>query len=244
MSIPRIIKKADNTILIERFPPIRRIEHLLVIATFVVLVITGFPQKFYEAAWAGRVLTWIGGLDNARLAHRIAGLVFCFHVILHVGVIVVGVLTSKMRLSLLPTSQDFRDVMGSLKYYFGYAPKAPKYPKFDYRQKFEYLGIVLGGFVMVLSGLALLYPAATVAWLPGQVIPAARVAHSNEALLALLVLTIWHVYGSHFSPEVFPMDKSIFTGFMTLEELEERHAREYERLVASGALPPSSHPKS
>jgi len=235
MERPRIIRRSDGVLLVERFSPLRRVEHLLTIVTFVVLVFTGFPQKFYDTAWAAWVLHALGGLDNERIVHRIAGLVFAFHALLHVLVIVVGILTTRIRLTLLPTPQDLRDVLASMAYYLGYRGKPPAYPKFDYRQKFEYLGIVLGGMVMILSGLTLLYPGAVASFLPGQVIPAARIAHSNEALLALLVLVVWHMYGSHLSPEVFPMDKSIFTGYMTAEELRERHALEYARLFPEEA---------
>lgn len=235
MSKTRILKKDDGTILVERFRPIRRLEHLVVFLTFVVLVVTGFPQKFYYTSGAAWVLRMLGGLDAARLVHRVAGVVFCLHLAVHLAVIVVGVLGKKMRLSLLPTSKDFHDVFDTLAYYLRRSDVKPVYDKFDYRQKFEYLGIVLGGMVMAFSGLALLYPSIVVSFLPGQVIPAARLAHSNEAMLALLVLVIWHVYGSHFSPEVFPMDKSIFTGYMTEEELKERHFLEYARVFPEHA---------
>ncbi len=230
MSSNEIIRTADGEILVERFSRVRRIEHTLAIVTFVLLVLTGFPQKFYEADWARWLIGIMGGLDTARTIHRIAGLVFAAHAILHLGAIVVGLFTRRMRLTLLPTPQDLRDAWNNLHYYLGRRKHPPKFPKFDYRQKFEYIGLVLGGLVMISTGLILLYPVAAVSILPGEVIPAARVAHSSEALLALLVLVIWHIYGSSLSPEVFPLDRTIFTGYIPAKELKERHALEYERL--------------
>ena len=53
-------------------------------------------------------------------------------------------------------------------------------------------------------------------------------------LIALLVLLIWHMYGAHLSPEVFPMNKSIFTGYLDVRDLRERHALEYERVFPDG----------
>ena len=35
-----------------RFSKKQRIEHFVVMTTFVLLALTGFPQKFYEAGWA------------------------------------------------------------------------------------------------------------------------------------------------------------------------------------------------
>ncbi|OFZ17780.1 MAG: hypothetical protein A2X94_04230 [Bdellovibrionales bacterium GWB1_55_8] len=230
MARTKIVRRRDGTVLVERFSPFRRVEHLMVIIVFVLLVLTGFPQKFYESTWATSTLNFFGGLDRARTVHRVAGMVFAFQAIFHIAVIMIGTLTKKMRLTLLPTPQDLRDVFATMSYYFGYRKEHPRYPKFDYRQKFEYLGMVLGGMVMVFTGLVLLYPGLTASIMPGQIIPAARIMHSSEALLALSVLIVWHVYGSHLSPEVFPMDTSIFTGYMTEEELAERHSLEYEHV--------------
>lgn len=238
MSTPKIIEAADGTILVERFSPVRRAEHILVIVTFVALVVTGFPQKFHGTGWGRWMLENLGGLGATRTIHRAAGIVFAFHAVVHVLAALAGVLTRRLRLTLLPTPQDFRDLVQNLAYYFGYREHPPEFPKFDYRQKFEYMGILLGGLVMILSGLILLYPATVALWVTGEVIPAARVAHSNEAMLALLVLVVWHVYGSHLSPEIFPMDKTIFTGFITAEDLKHRHALEYKRL-----FPPPAEPR-
>ncbi len=230
----KIVEKSDGTVLVERFSPMRRVEHILVITTFTVLLLTGFPQKF-EGAWAAALLRLFGGLDTARLIHRAAGIVFVSHAVFHIGSILVGMLSGRMRPTLLPVPQDLRDAWENLRYYFGFRPHPPPFPKFDYRQKFEYLGLVLGGLVMASTGLILMFPIQAANLLPGQVIPAAMVAHSNEAMLAFLVLAIWHVYGAHLSPEVFPMDTSVFTGFMTREELAHHHPLEYARLF--GEMP-------
>jgi len=240
MADTKIVKRADGTLLIERFPPIRRVEHILVILTFVVLVMTGFPQKFYEASWATGLLNFFGGLDKARVWHRVTGIIFTFHAFVHMGAIAVGVASEKMRLTLLPTSRDFRDVFATLRYYFGQTNEHPQYGKYDYRQKFEYLGLVLGGLIMISSGLILLFPGWTSSFAPGQLIPAARLAHSNEALLAFCVLVVWHVYGSHLSPDVFPMDTSVFTGYMTEEQLKKHHVLEYYRLFPDKKPAPGS----
>ncbi|MCC6747942.1 MAG: cytochrome b/b6 domain-containing protein [Deltaproteobacteria bacterium] len=221
---------------IQRFSPLRRAEHVLVTVTFVVLVVTGFPQKLYGdgSVW---LLAAMGGLDHVRLIHRIAGVVFSLHAAVHLLAILVGLVTRRMRPSLLPVPQDLRDAWRNLLYYLGARRRPPALPKFDYRQKFEYMGLLLGGLVMIFSGLALMYPTLVASWLPGQLIPAARVAHSNEALLALLVLVVWHVYGAHLSPDVFPLDRSIFTGYVSKEHLRKHHGREYERIFGEPAEP-------
>jgi formate dehydrogenase subunit gamma len=234
MARARIIKKEDGSVHVERFSPLRRVEHVVAIVTFVTLVVTGFPQRFVEAGWARWLIQAFGGLETARFVHRCAGVVFTAHAVLHIGAIVVGTLSKRMRLTMLPTPRDISDAWQTLRFYLGKREDKPAYPKFDYRQKFEYLGLVLGGLVMISTGLVLMYPAAVATLLPGQVIPASQLAHSNEAMLALLVLVIWHIYGASLSPEVFPLDTTIFTGYLSAEELRERHELEYARLFPEG----------
>ena len=229
-----MVRSPTGELLIERFSRPRRFEHTLVVIVFVALVVTGFPQKFDTSPVGHWLLQVFGGLSNARLIHRIAGIVFALHAVVHLTVIVLGALTGRIRLTLLPVAQDLRDAWGTLRFYFGHRAHPPELPKFDYRQKFEYIGLILGGLVMVSSGMILLFPVLAARYLPSIVIPVAHVAHSNEAMLAFLVLVIWHVYGSIFSPEIFPLDRSIFTGYISAEELKERHALEYRRLFPDG----------
>jgi hypothetical protein len=66
--------------------------------------------------------------------------------------------------------------------------------------------------------------------LPAELIPAAKVMHSSEALLAFLIILVWHMFGAHLSPESFPMDTSIFTGRIRKEKLRREHPLEYEDL--------------
>jgi len=231
---PLVKTGPDGEVLVKRFSRVRRFEHYLCIAAFVVLVLTGFPQKFHDNSFATWVFDLLGGLDRTRFVHRAAGVVFSLHAFLHILGFTVGFVTGRMSLDMLPIPQDLRDAWHNLGWYLGTRDRPPELPKYDYRQKFEYIGIVFGGLVMVVSGLVLMYPSLVAGLLPGEVIPASRVAHSNEALLALSVLVVWHVYGSHLSPEIFPMDKTIFTGYIPAHELEERHHREYRRIFPRG----------
>ncbi len=64
--------------------------------------------------------------------------------------------------------------------------------------------------------------------LPGEIIPAAKVLHTNEALVVFLIIAIWHIYNAIFSPEVFPLDTSIFTGYISKERMLREHSEELE----------------
>jgi cytochrome b subunit of formate dehydrogenase len=232
--MPRIRRTPGGELEVERFSPFRRVEHTFAIVIFATLVLTGFPQKFDQSGFGRWVLGLFGGLDSARLVHRIAGIAFAVHAALHLFAITIGLVTRRVRLTLMPLPQDLRDAWENLRFYFGHRDRPPELPKYDYRQKFEYVGLILGGMVMISSGAILMMPVLVARWLPGELIPASQVAHSNEAMLAFLVLIIWHIYATVLSPDVFPLDRSMFTGYMSAHELKEHHALEYKRVFPDG----------
>ncbi|MCZ7666212.1 MAG: hypothetical protein M5U34_02700 [Chloroflexi bacterium] len=59
-------------------------------------------------------------------------------------------------------------------------------------KKIEYWAVIWGTAVMILTGFTLWNPIAITQFLPGQFIPAAKTAHSAEALLAVLSIVVWH----------------------------------------------------
>lgn len=216
---------------IVRFQPIQRFEHAAVMSLFSLLALTGIPQKFFDHRWAQWLTGMLGGVDRSRIIHRTAGVLFSAIVVIHLSRLIVGVARGRTTLALVPTRKDFRDAIVTLRYYLGVSDEQARFDKFDYRQKFEYWGLVLGAAVVVATGFVLLYPASVTAILPGQLVPAAQVAHSNEGLMAFLVVIVWHIYNAHFNPDVFPFDKTIFTGRISLERLRHEHALEYERVT-------------
>ena len=60
---------------IERFTAVYRAMHVLLILSFFTLVTTGFPLKYYKAAWAKTLMGLWGGAPMAGLFHRGAALV-------------------------------------------------------------------------------------------------------------------------------------------------------------------------
>ena len=108
----------------------------------------------------------------------------------------------------------------------------PKFDRFDFRQKVEYWALIWGTLLMVLTGFILMFPITVTHYLPGIVIYAAKAAHGYEAVLAFLSIITWHMYNTHFAPNMFPVDTTIFTGMISRERLREEHSLEYERLVA------------
>jgi formate dehydrogenase subunit gamma len=217
-----------------RFSIYRVIEHQAGAITFAVLAVTGLAQKFHGASWAEWVIMGLGGIDTSRVIHRTTGLIFAFLTLQHVLVASYGMMFRKWTPSMVINKRDFTDVIHNLKYYFGMEESPARCGRYDYKQKFEYWGVVVGGVLMIFTGLILWFPTAAFRLapvLPGQIIPAAKATHTNEAMLAFLVIVIWHIYNSVFSPEVFPMDTGIFTGKISKERMVHEHPLEYESVT-------------
>ncbi len=222
--------RAAADAMVVRFSVRQRLEHVAIMVLFLVLALTGFPQKFFETGWAVSVVTLLGGIDTVRWLHRMAGIVLAALAILHLVVSVVLAAT-RGSWAIVPVRADFTDAVQTLRYYLGASDEHPRFDRYDYRQKFEYWGLVLGGLLMIVTGFILYLPVLVTRVLPAELIPAAKVAHSNEGLLAFLVVITWHVYNAHLSPDVFPFDTSIFTGRISRKRLEHEHPLEAARLA-------------
>jgi formate dehydrogenase subunit gamma len=126
-------------------------------------------------------------------------------------------------------------VVTTLRYYLRISNTQAQFDRFDYKEKFEYWGIIFGGLIMISTGFLLLYPIQATQILPGQVIPAAKVAHGNEGLMAFLVVIVWHIYNVVLAPEVFPGSTTIFTGKISRERMRHEHPLEYARMFPDEA---------
>lgn len=216
---------------VRRFSAYRIVEHLVLIALFVVLAVTGLSQKFHPLLVSQSIIIALGGIDNVRLLHHVAGVLFTVLIVQHILANFVGVIFQQRDPSMLITFKDAHDALHNVRYYLGLVDKPAMCGRYNYKEKFIYWLILIGGIQMIITGFLLWFPVAATKYLPGQFIPASKVIHTNEAMLLFLLIAIWHIYDSIFSPDVFPIDKSIFTGYIKKERMQQEHPLELVQLT-------------
>jgi hypothetical protein len=137
--------------------------------------------------------------------------------------------------SLCPRWKDIQDIVGMIQWFFNKGPK-PKFDRWTYWEKFDFLAVFWGMFAIGLSGLMLWFPEFFTIFLPGWVLNIATIVHSDEALLASGFIFTVHFFNTHFRPSKFPIDTVIFTGRFPKYELVEERPEQYRRLVAEKRL--------
>ena len=215
-----------------RFSRSQRLQHILLMVSFTALCLTGLPQRYCDADWARGLIFVMGGLDTVRLVHHLSGIMLLFQGLYHIIESVWEfVLAGPRRTAMLPRAQDVKDALGQVAYLAGIRREKPRFGRYDFRHKLEYWSVVWGTLVMAVTGLILLFPIVATSYLPGVIVTASKVAHSYEALLAVLAVALWHFYHAHVAGESFPMDTSIFTGRISAEKMRDEHPLEYEQLM-------------
>ncbi len=227
-------KQTERPRMIRRFTVWEQLQHALGLTTFITLVVTGLPQLRPDLATADAIIGFFGGIGTTRLVHRIAGFSFATLLVVHVGLAIVNAIRKRRMPIMLPTLEDFDKAVGTVRHFIESTPR-PKVGKFDFAQKFEYGGLLMGGLVMTFTGIALVWPEVATRLLPGEWMAAMRTMHGYEATFATLVVVLWHSWGVIFRPEIFPLDTSIFTGKVSVERLREEHWLEYARLFPEEA---------
>jgi len=201
-------------------PQIRRMrnhevwQHMLLMVSFIVLVISGFALRFSESWFARLFFWWDGGFQRRGTIHRFAAVVFIFTVIWHLIFIVASRRGRQFVVDMLPRPHDLGQFWRRILYNLGRRAHSPRFGRFSYVEKAEYWALVWGTIIMVLTGLMLWFDNSVVNYLPKGFLDVALVIHYWEAWLATLAILVWHLYSTVFSPHVYPMNPSWLTGTM------------------------------
>lgn len=224
-------KKTENTTMYERFPIWRRIEHLTMLLSFSTLGLTGLPQRFPTSTVGVAIVQALGGIESLRTIHHVAAVVMMFGTAWHILVMGYSVMVLRDKMSMLPSLQDAKDGIQALLYNIGFVKEYPKMGRYTFEEKMEYWAFAWGAIVMGATGFMMWNPITATRFLPGEFVPAAKAAHGGEAVLAVLAIIIWHMYGVHIKR----FNKAMFTGMQTEAEMLHEHPLELEE-IKSGRI--------
>ncbi len=228
----------------QRFRYYHRFLHVLIMVSFMGLVLTGMPLKFYELGWAKVLAGIFGGIETCGYLHRVCGVITFTYFVLHILFALFYLVRIREEPlikwffgpnSMVPWVKDLQDVMGHFAWFMDRGPR-PQFDRFTYWEKFDYLAVFWGVGIIGISGLFLWFPVFFSEFLPGWMFNVAIILHSDEALLAAGFIFTIHFFNTHLRPEKFPLDYVIFTGSVSEEEIRHERPLEYQRLVETGKL--------
>lgn len=211
-----------------RFEVARRIEHLVLVASFTLLALTGLPQKFPLSGISQGLIAAFGGIESIRIVHRVCATIFLLEAIYHLAVLGYKLYVQRLSASMGLGLQDAKEALQALLYNLGRAKEPPRMGRYNFAEKAEYWAMVWGLAIMALTGFMLWNPIVTSRALPGVFIPAAKTAHGAEAILAVLAIILWHFYNVHLKK----WNWSMINGKLSRGEMEEEHALELEQIEA------------
>jgi cytochrome b subunit of formate dehydrogenase/mono/diheme cytochrome c family protein len=211
-----------------RFSLARRIEHVAMLLSFTTLGLTGLPQKYADAGISLLFVSILGGVEAVRIVHHVAAVVMMLGTAWHLLVMGYHVFVLRSRMSMLPTLQDAKDGLRALKYNVGLAKSYPQMGRYTFEEKMEYWAFVWGAIIMGATGFLMWNPITVTRFLPGELVPAAKAAHGAEAVLAVLAIIIWHMYGVHLKR----LNKAMWTGKQSEAEMLHEHPLELADLKA------------
>lgn len=225
-----------------RFKPYQRLMHAILMFTFIGCSLSGLPLLFPYTGWAEGLVRLFGGFEGAALVHRVCAALMCVVFALHVLEVVIRIARDGLLKvlwgpnSMVPQPVDIVQMFRHVKWFVGKGER-PKFDRYTYWEKFDYMAVFWGMFIIGGSGLLLWFPEYWSSWgLPGWAFNIATLVHGHEALLAIGFIFTIHFFNGHLRPEKFPMDKVVFTGSLPEHELKEERPLEYARLVREGRL--------
>jgi cytochrome b subunit of formate dehydrogenase len=214
-----------------RFALAQRVEHIIMLLSFTTLGLTGLPQKYAAHPAAIAFVNFLGGIENLRAIHHVAATVMMLGTIFHIIVVGYKIFVERRRMTMLPVFQDATDALGAFLYNVGLKKSRPQMGRYTFEEKAEYWAFVWGTVVMGFTGFLMWNPVTAAKFLPGEFVPAAKAAHGGEALLAVLAIIVWHMYGVHLKH----FNKAMWTGRLTEDEMLHEHPLELADIKAGVA---------
>jgi len=220
-------RKMQNPMMV-RMTTNQRWQHLILLFSFIILVITGFALKFPNS-WFAEVLSMSERLRS--ITHRVAGVILIGAGIYHVFYLIASREGRRLIRDFAPGPRDVFDAWGTMLYYLGLSKIRPKFARFSYAEKAEYWALVWGTALMAVTGIMLWAKV----WVGNLIarwwIDVATSIHFYEAILATLAILVWHFYQVFFDPDVYPMNWAWWDGKMPVAHYRHEHGLDTEAIA-------------
>ena len=213
--------------MMQRMSVNQRWQHLILLSSFIILVITGFALKFPDS-WFAELLGM--GEHLRSIVHRIAGVVLILAGFYHVFYLMIAPEGHRMIRDIAPRPRDLKDVLTTMLYYLGLSKTKPQFGRFTYGEKAEYWALVWGTALMGLTGVMMWAKVWVGNLLARWWVDVATAIHYYEAILATLAIVVWHFYQVFGDPDVYPMNWAWWDGKMPVEHYKHEHALDPESL--------------
>lgn len=196
-----------------RFCVQQRLQHGLVVASFLLLVFTGIPLLAAGVAKDAGQIHILGGVEMAGRLHRCAGVALIAATVWHLFWLVWQRWQRKESASILPGFADVREFLAELRVMLLLVDRpAERVAKYGWVEKLEYWAFGWGVAVMGVTGLLMWFPVPASRILPLAGLPVVQLIHGYEAILATVSVFLWHLYQVHLKPGTFPMNWTWLTG--------------------------------
>lgn len=240
------MSQTDSPREVQRWDKSQVRQHQLLVASVLVLVVTGMPLKFANHGAPRDIASALGGANALALGHRLGAVGLIAFLLWHFAYLLKRALRGTFRASTLPRVKDITDAWHLALYLVGLRPTEPRYDRYSFLEKFDYWAAVGGSCLMIATGFALWFKDWANRVIGSMFWDLAFSLHSNESVLAALFLLIGHVYHVHLAGGILPFNMVWLTGRMTEHEFQELHAAEWARMVAAGEVPKDAddEPKS
>ncbi len=214
-----------------------RLQHLLTVITFFLLVVTGFLLKVPEE-WILKIAGRVGQsfYDYRTQIHHISGALMIATCFYHIFYCIFHPDGRQFVKDMIPTKKDAIDIVQNISYFLGKRDEPPKFDRFDYKEKMEYLALVAGTIIVSVTGIILWFNTHFSLF----AVDLSDLIHTMEATLATMAIIVWHFYAVHWKPGKYPMSWIWLDGKMHIFEVLEEHPLWYERLVKEGKVVPLS----
>ncbi|MBS1516748.1 MAG: cytochrome b/b6 domain-containing protein [Bacteroidetes bacterium] len=202
-----------------------RIQHFILLLSFIVLVITGFALKFPEALWVSGFRSLFGenAFEMRGDVHRVASVFLIGVSVYHLFYISFTKRGKEFIRDMWIRKSDYTLLKDTINYYRGKKEEKPKLGRFSYIEKLEYFAVYWGNFVMLITGVILWFENIFLPLISNVGMDIASAIHFYEAILASLSILFWHFYFVIYNPDVYPMNKAWITGYITRHQMETEH---------------------